>query len=278
MHFKDFVRCKSFAVHDGTPHVVNAYANEYYVNKNEANNAFFEDSFVATREDLNNISMIPTPKCTHRTRLPPVVLLKIKAINGVPVACPLIALCDSGSTGTLIKDTSLPFGAKPIITKHVTVSTTTQGKHECNETTFMEHIQLPEFVNGWSIKGLQANVFHSPSCPYNVILGTDFLQAIGMKFDYQHDVIQWLNGIVDMKNVCDYKNFLEVQDMRLQPQDNKFLNELYRLNQIYYDTIENDFLCDNAWDNFAAEILERKYDRMAARDVAEQQNHMSPKQ
>ena len=145
--------------HDGTPHVVDAYANEFYVNKNEADGSFFEDSFVATREDLNNIFMIPTPKRTHRTRLTPVVLLKIKAINGVPVARPLIALCDSGSTGTLIKDTSLPFGAKPIITKHVTVSTTTQGKHECNETTFMEHIQLPEFVNGRSIEGLQANVF-----------------------------------------------------------------------------------------------------------------------
>ena len=154
--------------------------------------------------------MIPTPKRTHRTRLTPVVLMKIKAINDVCLTHPLIALCDSGSTGTLIKDSSLPFGAKPIITKHVTVSTTTQGKHECNETTFMEHIQLPEFVNGRSIEGLQANVFHSPSCPYNVILGTDFLQAIGMKFDYQHDVIQWLDVIVDMKNARDYKNFLEV--------------------------------------------------------------------
>ena len=81
------------------------------------------------------------------------MLLKIKTINYVPVTRPLIALCDSGSTGTLIKDSSLPFGAKPIITDHVTVSTTTQGKHEWNGTTFMEHIQLPEFVNGWSIEG-----------------------------------------------------------------------------------------------------------------------------
>ena len=122
--------------------------------------------------------MIPTPKRTHRTKLTPVVLMKIKAINGVPLTRPLIALCDSGSTGTLIKDSSLPFGAKPIITKHVTVSTTTQGKHECNETTFMEHIKLPEFVNGRSIEGLQANVFHSPSCPYDVILGTNFFKRL----------------------------------------------------------------------------------------------------
>ena len=141
------------------------------------------------------------------------MLLKIKAINGVPVTSPLISLCDSGSTGTLIKDSSLPFGAKPMITDHVTISTTTQGKHECNETTFMEHIQLPKFVNGCSIEGLQANVFHSLSYPYDVILETNFLQAIGMKFDYQHNVIQWLDVIVNMKNVCDYKNFLEVQDI-----------------------------------------------------------------
>ena len=129
------------------------------------------------------------------------MLLKIKAINSVQVAPSLIALYDSGSTGTLIEDTSLPFGAKPIIIDHVTVSTTTQGKHECNKTTFMEHIQLPGFVNGRSIEGLQANVFHSPSYPYDVILGTDFLQAIGMKFDCQHDVIQWLDVIVDMKRI-----------------------------------------------------------------------------
>ena len=41
--------------HGDTFHVVNAYANEYYVNKNEVDNTFFEDSFVATQEDLNNI-------------------------------------------------------------------------------------------------------------------------------------------------------------------------------------------------------------------------------
>ena len=74
----------------------------------------------------------------------------------------------------------------------------------------MEHIKLPKLVNGWSIEGLQANVLHSLRCSYNVILGTYFLQAIGMKFDYQPDVIQWWDFIIDTKNVRDYKNFLEV--------------------------------------------------------------------
>ena len=99
-----------------------------------------------------------------------------------------------------------------------------------------------------------------------------------MKFDYQHDVIQWLDVIIDMQNVLDYKNFLKVQDFGLQPQDNKYLNEIYKLNQIYYDTIEDDFLCDDAWDNFAAEILDRKYEKILAKSVVAQQEHLSPAQ
>ena len=53
--------------HDNTVHVVDAYANEYYVNGKKVDTTFFEDSFVVTREDLNTIFMIPTPKRTHRT-------------------------------------------------------------------------------------------------------------------------------------------------------------------------------------------------------------------
>ena len=52
---------------DATVHVVDAYANEYYVDEDKVDNIFFEDSFVATREDLNNIFMILKPKRTHRT-------------------------------------------------------------------------------------------------------------------------------------------------------------------------------------------------------------------
>ena len=66
--------------------------------------------------------------------------------------------------------------------------------------------------------------------------------------------------------------------MGLQPQDNKFLNGLYELNQIQRDTIEDDFLCNDAWDNFAAEISERKYNRVTTKDVATQHDHTSPKQ
>lgn len=110
--------------HNDTVHVVEVYADEYYVNENEVDNTFFKDSFVATGEDLNNIFIIPTSKHAHRTRMTPVVLMKIKTTHGVLLTCHLIASYDSGSTGILIKDLSLPLGAKPIITEHATVLTT----------------------------------------------------------------------------------------------------------------------------------------------------------
>ena len=47
---------------------------------------------------------------------------------------------------------------------------------------------------------------------------------------------------------------------------------------IYADTIEDNFQCVDAWDNFAAEILDRKYKRVTAKDIAAQQQHMSDKQ
>ena len=49
--------------HDDTAHVVDVYADEYYTNENKVDNNFFENSFVATQEDLNNIFMIVSLFC-----------------------------------------------------------------------------------------------------------------------------------------------------------------------------------------------------------------------
>ena len=49
----------------------------------------------------------------------PVVLLKISTINGVQVTQTVVSLCDTGSIGTLIKDSALPFGAVPTISTYI---------------------------------------------------------------------------------------------------------------------------------------------------------------
>ena len=115
------------------------YANLFYETK--INNNFYE--YIPTQQDNDNNFIISTPKQSHRSRLSPVVLMKIKSINGVQLLHPLVTLCNTRNTGTLIKDTSLPFGAKLAVTNEVTVSTTTHGTHQCNELTFLDHISLP---------------------------------------------------------------------------------------------------------------------------------------
>ena len=204
--------------------------------------------------------------------------MNIKAINGVKLTKPLVALCDSISNGTLIKDLLLPFGCVPAKTKHKQVSTTTQGTYECDEVAYMEHIQLPEFVNGRSVQGVTANVFHSPTCSYNVILGMDFLRAIGIKFNFDRDVIQWLDIIVDMKNVQEFKNFFNMEDIGPQPRDMEHLNQLRELNEAYGEVEVDAFLCDDAWDSFATKLLERKYEKITAKEVASKQDHMLDQQ
>ena len=76
-----------------------------------------------------------------------------------------------------------------------------------------------------------------------------------------------------MKNVREFKNFLNIEDVGLQPEDAVYLDHLRQLNESYYSGIYNDiddddFLCDDAWDYFATEILERKYKRVTSKDVA----------
>lgn len=58
------------------------------------------------------------------------------------------------------------------------------------------------------IKGLLTtpwHIFDSPHCPYNIILGRDFLQAIVINMDFEMDTIQWLYMRVNMKNIKQFE-------------------------------------------------------------------------
>jgi hypothetical protein len=136
------------------------------------NNAFVNEKneIELTQHDIDNNFIIPTPKRSHRSQLAPILLIKIKSINGITLSRPLLGLCDSGSTKTIIKDTALPFGCKPYISDKQTITTTAQGTYACNELSYLNDMQLPEFVNGRHIQGVTAHVFNSPNCPYDVIL------------------------------------------------------------------------------------------------------------
>ena len=156
-------------------------------------------------------------------------------MNGQLCGRPYISLLDSGSTGCLINKKSLPFGTRTTTTPYSTVQTTTQGTHSSNEIVFINDIQLPEFVNQRHINGVVAHVFDSPNCPYDIIIGRDFLKAIGIKMDFELDTISWLDTRVDMKNIKQFD--------RNETRET-FMNKFEMEQHFDYD-VEDEYLCDD---------------------------------
>ena len=139
-----------------------------------------QETFVASQAEIDAIvSNIPTPKSKHNKNMIFIVLLLMHTINGVITNRPLVALCDSGSSHSLMNKGSLPRGMTTFQTDPIK-TTTTAGDHLCHEAVVMTELSLPEFVNGRKITNLSAQVFDSKNCPYDVILGRDFLKSIGL--------------------------------------------------------------------------------------------------
>ena len=89
-------------------------------------NRVTSESFVVHQQDIDESFInVPTPKSSKTTKnVAPIILMNVVNINGQNATRPLIALCDSGSSDSLMKRSSLPFGTTPIITKNVTTTTT----------------------------------------------------------------------------------------------------------------------------------------------------------
>ena len=126
----------------------------------------------------------PTPHCNHCKDKAPIVSMKSRLVNGQLCGCQLFCLFDFGSTGYLFNKWLMPLGTKTNTTTNKILQTTTQGTHICNKFVFIDDIQLPKFNNSRYIKGSMAFVFDSHNCPYNVMLGRNFLQTIGIKMDF----------------------------------------------------------------------------------------------
>ena len=73
----------------------------------------------------------------------------------------LIALTDSGSTGTMIKRSSLPYGARPSWGP-IKKTTTTNGILNSSDVATIQQIKCPEFNR--NIGDITGDIFDSPTC------------------------------------------------------------------------------------------------------------------
>ena len=111
---------------------------------------------------------------------------------------------------------ALPFGATTFKTQKIK-TTTTQGTYNCDEAVVLSNLSLPEFVNGWKITNLSAQVFNSENCPYDIILGRDFMDGIGLDIQFSTGSIKWLDTIVDMKHISMYDHIKkDITDIGIQ--------------------------------------------------------------
>ena len=158
-------------------------------------------------------------------------------INGIICNKPLVALCDLGSSHCLLNKAALPFGAPTIKTQPI-LTTTTQGSYQCNEAALMTKVSLPEFVNGQKINNIVAQVFESSNCLYDVILGRDFMNSIGLDIQFSSNSVKWLDTIIDIKHISvfDHKN-QDVTDIGIQAG--------YRKAMLAWSQYQQDMLLDD---------------------------------
>ena len=70
----------------------------------------------------------------------------------------------------------------------------------------LHNIQLPEFVNGKVVGGVEARRFNSPECRYNITFGRGFLRSAQTKFFFHTNTEDWLGVKLNMKLVDHYMN------------------------------------------------------------------------
>jgi transposase InsO family protein len=237
---------------------------------------YTEDEDNQIMNEMNEMMFIPTPKQQPGTMkdkmhsdVAPVCIVKIHYISGIRLDRPLICLFDTGSTGTMIQQRCLPPGAKPNISNQKRITTTINGSFDTSLSVQLNDISLPEFVNGRIIDGIEARLFDSPSCRYDIIFGRDFLKKTNMKFCFERNIVDWMGASITMKPVDHYNMISEVTDYGLQPQDAIFIEYL----NICVDMEENEL-----FNNEEKELLGAAYGKVTTEQVATEQKHLSNEQ
>ena len=153
-----------------------------------------------------------------KTDLSLIVYTTANKIGGKLPTRPMIVLLDSGSSHAMMKQTSLPHGAISAIGKPKQ-TTTTNGVFSTTTSVDIQQLKFPKFGNQ-CIKQVKADVFHSPTCQYNIIAGRDILDLMGVKIDFKLHVILWMGRDIPMKSASNTATSSPIEQLH-----NHFLQE-----------------------------------------------------
>ena len=134
-----------------------------------------------------------TPKRVHNPDLASITFLVCDTIQNKAVEHPLVILLNGGSRGSLInkKTTSKKAVATKSNRSHIT--TTALGSFDTSLTVGLKNIRLTEFSNGAKVDGWNCRIFDSSTYQYDMIIGRDFVQHIGIDNFFSTYTIQWID-------------------------------------------------------------------------------------
>ena len=138
---------------------------------------------------------VPTAKAVRSktSDVAPIAIVKVKTINKIQVDRPIVCLLDTCSTGTMLQARTLPPGVVLNISPEKRITTTANGSFNTSKSVELRNIQLLEFVNGRVVGGLEARLFHSPECRYDIIFGRDYLRSARIKICFTQR-IGWVSS------------------------------------------------------------------------------------
>jgi len=130
--------------------------------------------------------------------LVPTTLASARKVNSIDHSAPLKTLIDHGASHSIINKRCLPKRAEPKSTESISFSTT-GGSFDSSSYILMEDFRLPEFNRNRSVDCVRAAVFDNPSIKYDLILGRDFLNKVGIDVKSSNLTCEWCGDSIPFK-------------------------------------------------------------------------------
>ena len=162
----------------------------------------------------------------------------------------------------LINRRVLPKGVIPMGLKGKMRMNTLAGTYESEGEVYIKGLRLPELDKSRTVEGQRALVFDA-DCRYDVILGNDFINRVGIDILGSNGTVEWLGNSIPMRS---------------PPTITQAEEDFNALFESYLIEMENDHFGFEPLDNYASKILDAKYDKVDVKDVAQEQAHLTASQ
>ena len=160
------------------------------------------------------------------------------------------------------------------------MSQTMAGTLTNNTVVTIPEATLPKFFRTRKLQKIKMRSF-STSCRYDVIIGRDLLNEMGIKINFEDHVIQWEDSLVSMRQYEEDKEDEPPFKLKLQQQ---FHDEEMDDNDVTFilvtethPTIDQRIAVPHVSTGYRSKIItESHYQKIHTDDVVEQLTHIKP--